>query len=94
MPETTTFLLVTSTKFTDFKNISTGRLSNKRSLMRLLTSPPNLKYVATLPCNLSLIASFLTVMLHKVVWQHLQSAMKSLIAALLHIYYNLTVKEF
>jgi len=31
------------------------------------------KYVDTLPCNLSLIACFLTLMFHKVVWQHMQS---------------------
>jgi len=33
-------------------------LSNKPILMWLLTSPPHLKYVATLPCNLSLIVCF------------------------------------
>jgi len=36
----------------------THRLSNKPFLIRLLTTPPHLKYVATLPCNLSLIACF------------------------------------
>jgi len=35
---------------------------NKPFLIRLLTTPPGLKYVATLPCNLSLIACFLGVM--------------------------------
>jgi len=33
-------------------------LSNKPFLIWLLTIPPHLKYVATLPCNLSIIACF------------------------------------
>ena len=33
-------------------------LSNKPFLIWLLTTPPHLKYVATLPCNLSLMACF------------------------------------
>ena len=33
----------------------------------LCATPPRLKYVGTLPCNLSFIASFLTLMFHKVV---------------------------
>jgi len=37
-----------------------GKLSNKLFLIWLLTTPPHLKYVAALPCNLSLIACFLT----------------------------------
>ena len=52
--------------FTDLKKI-TDRLSNKPFLIWLLTTPPHLKYVATLPCNLSLIACFQTLMFHKVV---------------------------
>jgi len=36
----------------------TDRLSNKPFLIWLLTTPPHLKYVATLPCNLSLMACF------------------------------------
>ena len=36
----------------------THRLRNKPFLIWLLTSPPHLKYVATLPCNLSLMACF------------------------------------
>ena len=36
--------------FTDFK-FFTHRLSNKSFLIRLLTTPPYLKYVATLPCK-------------------------------------------
>jgi len=42
--------------FTDFK--ITHRLSNKPFLIWLLTTPTHLKYVATLPCNLSLMACF------------------------------------
>ena len=40
-----------------FKKI-THRLSNKSFFILLLTTRPHLKYVATLPCNLSLIACF------------------------------------
>jgi len=36
----------------------THRLSNKPFLIWLLTTPPHLKYVAVLPCNLSLMACF------------------------------------
>ena len=36
----------------------THRFSNKPFLIWLLTTPPQLKYVATLPCNLSLMACF------------------------------------
>ena len=41
-----------------FKKSFTCRLSNKPFLIWLLTTPPHLKYVATLPCNLSLMACF------------------------------------
>jgi len=58
--ETPTFLLVTlpNTDFIFF----TDRLSNKPFLIRTLTTLPNLKYVTPLPCNLSIIACFLTLM--------------------------------
>ena len=39
------------------KNI-TDTLSNKPFSIWLLTTPPHVKYVSTLPCNLSLIACF------------------------------------
>jgi len=39
----------------------------KSLLIWLLTTPPHLKYVATLLCNLSLIGCFLTLKFHKVV---------------------------
>ena len=69
-----------------FKKI-TDRLSNKHFLSWLLT-PRHLKYVATLPCNLSLIASFLTLLFYKVVWQHMQRVVGLLIIVpLLQIYY-------
>jgi len=51
------------------------RLSNKVFLIWLLTIQPYLKYVATLRCNLSLIACFLTLMLDKAVWRHIQGVM-------------------
>jgi len=87
--ETTTFLLVTLPKFTDFKNF-TGRLSNKPFLIWLLTDPPHLKYVATLPCNVSLIPCFLTLMFHKVVWQHVLGMMGFLVTILLQIYQRIS----
>jgi len=43
--------------FTDLKKI-TNRLSNKPFIIWLLTTPPHLQFVATLPCNLSLMACF------------------------------------
>ena len=49
----------------------TGRFLEKFNLIRLLTTPPHLKYVATLPSNLPLIAIFLTLIFHKVMWQHM-----------------------
>jgi len=59
--ETVTFLLVTLTNrlFTDLKKF-TDILSNKPFLIWLLTTPPHLKYVATLPCNLSSVANCFT----------------------------------
>ena len=60
--------------------------SNKPVLVWLLTTPPDFKYVATLPCNLSLIACFLTLMFHKVVWQHMQGMVGFLVTRLLQIY--------
>jgi len=68
------------------KKTFTGRLSNKLFLIVLLTTPPHLKYVATLPCNLSLIASFLTLMFHKVMWQHMQGVLRFFTTTLLQIY--------
>jgi len=69
-----------------FKNIFSFRLSSKPFLIWLLTTPPYLKYVAILPCNLSLIACFLTLMCHKVVLQHMQSTVGFLAMTLLKIY--------
>jgi len=51
-------LLVTLPNIRRFKKNFTHRLSNKRFLIWLSTTPPHLKYVATLPCNLSLMACF------------------------------------
>jgi len=52
----------------------------------VINTPPHLKYVATLPCNLSLIACFMTLMFHKVVWQHMQRVVGLLLTSLLQIY--------
>jgi len=56
--ETTTLLLATLPNIHRLKFFFTRILSNKSFLMWLLTIPPRLKYVATLPCNLSLMACF------------------------------------
>ena len=45
----------------------THKLSNKAFLTWLLTTPPRLKYAATLRCILSLRLALLTFMFHKVV---------------------------
>jgi len=73
-------------KYSPIKQVFTDRLRNKPSLIWLLTTPPHLKYVATLPCNLSLITCFSAFMFHKVVWKHMQGAMGFLITNLLQIY--------
>jgi len=52
----------------------------------LLTITSHLKYVATLPCNLSLITCFLTLTFHMVAWQHMQGVSGVLITTLLQIY--------
>jgi len=45
-------------KYSPILFIFTHTLSNKPFLIWLLTTPPHLKHVATLPCNLSLMACF------------------------------------
>ena len=55
--ETTTLLLVTVPNTHRFKKF-THTLSNKPFLNWLLKTPPHVKYAATLPCNLSLMACF------------------------------------
>ena len=55
MHETVTFFAKYSTIL---KNVFTHRLINKLFLIWLFTTLPHLKYVATLPCNLSLIPCF------------------------------------
>ena len=45
-------------KYSPIKKIHSHTHSNKPFLIWLLTTPSHLKYVATLPCNLSLMACF------------------------------------
>ena len=45
-------------KYSPIKKNFTHRLNNKPFLIWLLTTPPHIKHVATLPCNLSLMACF------------------------------------
>jgi len=56
--ETTTLLLVTLPNIHPLQKKFTHTLSNKPFLIWLLTTPPHLKCVATLPCNLSLMVCF------------------------------------
>jgi len=55
--ETVTFLFVTLPDIRRF-NFFSNRLSNKPFLIWLLKTSPHLKYAATLPCNLLLMACF------------------------------------
>jgi len=55
---TNTFLLENLPNIRRFTKNFTHRLSNKPFLIWLLTTPPHPKFVATLPCNLSLMACF------------------------------------
>ena len=66
-------------------NFFTRRFLGKFEVKRLLTTPPDRKHVATLPCNLSFIACFLTLVFHKVVWQHMQDLLGFLMTTLLQI---------
>jgi len=84
--ETPTILLVTLPSIHRFKKKFTKRHSDKLFFICLLTTPPHLKYVATLPCSLSLITCFLTLMFHNVVWQHMQGVLGFLITTVLQIY--------
>ena len=61
--------------------------------MWLLTTPPCRKQVATLPCNLSLIASFPILMFYKAVWQHTQSVVGFLLTVLLQICYRISQRK-
>jgi len=76
----------------------TDRLSNKPFSLWLLTTSTHFKYVAILspvPCNLSLIACFLTLMFHKIsvtVWAHMQGVVGYLISSLLQILQRISEK--
>ena len=70
--------------FTDFKFFSLTDLN--LSYFFLLTTPSRLKFAATLPSNLSLIACFVTLLFHKLVWQRTQRSGGILITNLLQIY--------
>ena len=83
-----TFLLVTLPNIHRFIKKSLTD-SNTPLLFWLLTIPPHLKYVATLPCNLLLIACFLTLMFHKVVWQNMQEVVGLLVTTLQQIYHRI-----
>jgi len=82
--EATTLLLVTLPNIHRFKNFF---------LIWLLTTPPHLKYVTTLPCTLSLIACFTALLFHKAVWQYMQGSVGPLITTSLQIYYTVFNSE-
>jgi len=79
--DTATLLLVTLPQiFTDLKKI-TRKLSNKPFLIWLLTTTSHLKYAATLPCNLSLLACFADINVSQgSVYQHTQGAVGVLVS--------------
>jgi len=60
----------------------------------VLTTSPHLKFAATLPCNLSSIAYFMTLMFHKVVWQHVLRVVGHLVIFTANLLENQLVKEF
>jgi len=55
----------------------TQQWAPKSFLIRLLTTPPHLKYIATLPCISSLMACLADIKVHK---QHMQGAVEFLIS--------------
>jgi len=59
----------------------------------VISNPPHLKLVASLLCNLSLIACFLTIMFHRVVWQRMQGVVGFSIKTAAHLLRNLSVKN-
>jgi len=67
-------------------NFAVYSLNNKSCLMWLIDNPTTPWMVATLLCNLSLMACFLTLLFHKTAWQHTQGVVGSLITTLLQIY--------
>jgi len=62
--ETVTLLLATLPNIYRFKKIG-DTLKNNFFLIWLLTTPPHLQYVATLPCNLSLMGCFADIKVSK-----------------------------
>jgi len=79
--ETTTFLLVTLPNIHQFEFFFTHTLSNKPFLIWLLITAQHFKYVATLPCNLLLMACFADINVSQgIVYQHMQGAMGFLIS--------------
>ena len=59
------------------------------SNLNRLTSLPHVKFVATLPCTLLLIAYFLALMFCKVVWQYVQGVVGPTMTTLLQIYWRI-----
>jgi len=70
----------------------TLRLSNKRFLIWLLTTPLHLKYAATLASCRSWLV-LLTLMFHRVVWQHMLGAVGFLICIKLQIYEAIFIEK-
>jgi len=86
--------------FTDFKNCLTSKLNNKSVVKWLLNSPPHLKHVAALPCDLLLITMHATNfryfpirMFHKVVQRHVRCGGIVNDDFVAYLLVNLTVKK-
>jgi len=64
--DTIMFLLVTLPNIHQFKNFFHSQ-THQQTFLNWLTTLAHLKYAAKLPCNLSLMACFLTLKFYKVV---------------------------
>ena len=92
MHETTSFLLVTLPNIHRLLFFH-WHIQQWTFWIWLSIIPPHQKYVVTLPCNWLLIAYFLTLVFHKVAWQHMQGIVKLLITTLYRQFNkNLSVK--
>jgi len=73
-------------KYSPIKKNFTHRLSKKPFLIWLLTTPPYLRCVATLPCKVSLLACFTDINISQGISQHLQGSVGFLVFIYLQIY--------
>jgi len=83
-------------KYSPIVNIffSLADSANLVFLSWFLIIPPHLEYVATLPCNLSLVACFLTLIFNKVMWQHMLGLVGFSTRFTAHLLGDQSLKEF